>query len=128
MKQLESEVFQLTINLQGDFNNGLIFRMKLLFCILSKYSVVPVISSLVFHMHFLHAFCNTSETELSKYTRYPIISEVSERYVMRDLFISVVVAQRSQARMPPEHPLEQSSCTFVYLPETVAVIGVHFAL
>ena len=30
MKQLASVVFQLTINLQGDFNNGLIFRMKLL--------------------------------------------------------------------------------------------------
>ena len=30
MKQLASVVFQLTINLQGHFNNGLIFRMKLL--------------------------------------------------------------------------------------------------
>ena len=30
MKQLASVVFQLTINLQGDFDNGLIFRIKLL--------------------------------------------------------------------------------------------------
>ena len=30
MKQLASAVSQLTINLQGDFNNGLIFQMKLL--------------------------------------------------------------------------------------------------
>ena len=29
MKQLASVVFQLTINIQGDFNKGLIFRMKL---------------------------------------------------------------------------------------------------
>ena len=30
MKQFASVVFQLPINLQGDFYNGLIFRMKLL--------------------------------------------------------------------------------------------------